>query len=94
MTKKTKERASADVGFIFIAYNLKRMMNIIGTARLMDLFALFITVLWLENHRNQLKSRFYHHSTKNTGTVKITEFLFPTKKFSNFDRMTIHKRGF
>jgi len=94
MTKKTKERASADVGFIFIAYNLKRMMKIIGTARLIDLFALFITVLWLENYRNQLKSRFYHHSTKNTGTVKITEFLFTTEKFSNFDRMAIHKRGF
>jgi len=94
MTKKTKERASTDVGFIFIAYNLKRIMNSIGIARLMDLFALFITILWLENYRNQLKSRFYHHSTKNTGTVKITEFLFPTKKFSNFDRITIHKRGF
>jgi len=50
MTKKTKERASADVGFIFIAYNLKRIMNIIGIARLIDLFALFITVLWLENY--------------------------------------------
>ena len=72
MTKKTKERASADVGFIFIAYNLKRIMNIIGIARLIDLFALFITVLWLENYRNQLKSRFYHHSTKITGTVKIS----------------------
>jgi len=30
MTKKTKARASADVGFIFIAYNLRRIINIIG----------------------------------------------------------------
>jgi hypothetical protein len=30
MTKKTKKRASTHVDFIFMAYNLKRMMNIIG----------------------------------------------------------------
>ena len=30
MTKKTIKHASSDVGFIFIAYNLKRIMNIIG----------------------------------------------------------------
>jgi len=35
MTKKTKGRASADVGFIFIAYNLRRIINIIGKAQLM-----------------------------------------------------------
>jgi len=34
MTKKTKSRASSDVGFIFIAYNLKRIMNIIGVNEL------------------------------------------------------------
>ncbi|QQS31542.1 MAG: transposase [Sphingobacteriales bacterium] len=28
MTKRTKERASADVGLMFIAYNLRRLMNI------------------------------------------------------------------
>lgn len=30
MTKKTIKRASADVGLIFIAYNLRRILNIIG----------------------------------------------------------------
>ena len=30
LTKKTKERASADVGFMMIAYNLRRILNIIG----------------------------------------------------------------
>jgi len=29
-TKRSKARASADVGFMFIAYNLKRIMNILG----------------------------------------------------------------
>ena len=35
MTKKTKARASADVGFIFIAYNLRRIINIVGKKPLM-----------------------------------------------------------
>ena len=30
MTKKGMKRASADVGFMFIAYNLRRIINIIG----------------------------------------------------------------
>ena len=28
MTKKTIKRTSADVGFIFISYNLRRLLNI------------------------------------------------------------------
>ncbi len=34
MTKNSKKRASSDVGFIFIAYNLKRIINIIGIDQL------------------------------------------------------------
>nr|WP_156798645.1 transposase [Gillisia limnaea] len=30
LSKKGKKRASADVGFIFIAYNLRRILNLIG----------------------------------------------------------------
>jgi hypothetical protein len=30
MTKKTIQRASADVGLVFTAYNLRRILNIIG----------------------------------------------------------------
>lgn len=29
MTKRTMQRASADVGLMFIAYNLRRLMNIL-----------------------------------------------------------------
>ncbi|MEW4923667.1 transposase [Algibacter sp. 2305UL17-15] len=32
-TKKTTQRASADVGFMFIAYNLKRIWNILKTKK-------------------------------------------------------------
>jgi hypothetical protein len=34
MTKKTIEHATADIGMIFIAYNLRRIFNIIGKAAL------------------------------------------------------------
>ena len=39
--KKGMKRASADVGFMFIAYNLRRMMNILNT----NLFKKFLTEL-------------------------------------------------
>jgi len=48
LTKKTKARASADVGFIFIAYNLRRIFNIVGKdmlmAYMMAVVAVFVTV--------------------------------------------------
>ena len=40
MTKRTIKRASADVGLIFIAYNLRRIMNIIGIEVLRKYFLL------------------------------------------------------
>jgi hypothetical protein len=40
MTKKTIKNASADVGFIFIAYNLRRIINIIGISKLKEYFDL------------------------------------------------------
>ena len=36
LTKKGKERASADVGFMLISYNLRRIINIIGQKRLRE----------------------------------------------------------
>lgn len=48
MTKKTKERASADVGFIFIAYNLRRIINIIGIEELISQFTLFLSIFTIK----------------------------------------------
>jgi hypothetical protein len=42
MTKKSMKHASADVGFIFLAYNLKRILNIIGIEELLALLRLYI----------------------------------------------------
>jgi transposase len=49
LTKKGKERANSDVGFMFIAYNLRRIGNILTMNRLKEylriLVSLFLTVL-------------------------------------------------
>jgi hypothetical protein len=52
LTKKGMERASADVGFMFTAYNLRRIINFIGQNNLKEylkrvLFAVFNPCQWL-----------------------------------------------
>ncbi|WP_300435429.1 IS1182 family transposase [Christiangramia sp.] len=47
MTKKTKARASADIGLIFIAYNLKRIMNIMGKKAFGSLDNLFQSIFFI-----------------------------------------------
>lgn len=66
-TKKTKQRASADVGLMFIAYNLKRIGNIlkrpstahfelnIATIRLMDSIISAIALFLEQNTKKQLQ---------------------------------------
>lgn len=44
MTKKSIKRASADVGLIFVAYNLRRIMNLIGNDRLKAYFKALLFV--------------------------------------------------
>jgi len=46
MTRKTMERASADVGLIMIAYNLKRLISIMGISRLIALLIASFSHLW------------------------------------------------
>jgi len=45
MTKKTMKHALADVGFIFIAYNLRRLITLIGLKALITLFSPFTTLI-------------------------------------------------
>lgn len=49
LTRKGKKRASADVGFMFIAYNLRRLINILGKSKfqkfLKELDLLFSNIL-------------------------------------------------
>lgn len=39
ITKQTMKRASADIGLVFVAYNLRRLFNLIGFERLRDILA-------------------------------------------------------
>lgn len=45
MTKKTMARASADVGLIFIAYNLKRILNLMGKRHLIRIYRQLVAIL-------------------------------------------------
>ena len=40
------ERASADVGLMLVAYNLRRIFNIVGLERLLAYCAASLSVLW------------------------------------------------
>lgn len=66
MTKKSIKHAAADVGFIFIAYNLKRIINSIGMDQLTKL-----TILMM------LKKLF--EQTKKS-TLYFIEYLIPKSK--------------
>ena len=61
ITKKGKERASADVGFMLIAYNLRRIINILGgevfnkyLKVLISYFLRIFGLIWLKNLRYDL----------------------------------------
>lgn len=84
ITKRGINRASADVGFIFTAYNLRRIMNIIGFDRLkkyMEVllidFLMLIRILWLQ--------------TINFNDSKILRKLYPKYFYLSYNRFTFSK---
>ena len=64
MTKKYKHRAEADVGLIFTAYNLRRLMNIIPAELLREYFKSLISMCISILHQIQLKK------------VNLSNFIF------------------
>lgn len=57
ITKKGLDRASADVGFMFIAYNLRRLFNILGKdgfKTFLKKLVLCLTCLWFPVKRNSM----------------------------------------
>ena len=72
MTKKTMKHASADVGFIFIAYNLKRILKIIGIDALMELLVSILIYL---------KAIFTSTTQKTRSTLQNHNFLVFHRKF-------------
>ncbi|NOQ91247.1 MAG: IS1182 family transposase [Flavobacteriaceae bacterium] len=79
ITKKSMKRASADVGLIFIAYNLKRIMNIIALDKLIRLFTVFFSFFRLKKTVYSLKKQYL--------TLKQPKFeLFKIISISEFHR--------
>lgn len=72
MTKKTKERASSDVGLIFTAYNLRRLINIIGISELVSYLreAMLIFFTWIIAVKLKIMK------SKLCGFLEIVEELF------------------
>ena len=67
MTKKTIKHAQSDVGLMFTALNLRRIINIIGISKLLEVikhFLLFLAVIY------RVLSSFYIKNAQNT-CVKI-----------------------
>lgn len=68
ITKKTKQRASADVGFMFIAYNLTRVWNILRETKgsifenhllfgaLIESILRYVGVFCVQNTKNQIQT--------------------------------------
>lgn len=64
LTKKGMERASADVGLMLVAYNLRRIFNIIGWERLLAYCAALLGAPWLLCARSRAKRRTYGYIRK------------------------------
>ena len=65
-TKKTIKRASADVGFMLIAYNLRRLINIIGKNELIKYLREILSVNQLKNLLIKLEIYILSHLLYNT----------------------------
>lgn len=62
MTKKTIERASADVGFMLIAYNLKRLVNILGYNELKKYLKHVLSTFLVKTAQIKLKLSILSHA--------------------------------
>lgn len=85
LTKKGKKRASADVGLMFIAYNLRRIFNIIGKKELMQYlqvltFFIFMLRASIKAAKRKIKNfiyELYHMKSYNSAT----DMFFPKRLF-------------
>jgi len=66
VTKKGMQRANADVGFMMIAYNLRRMINILGIERLREYLASLLAVFMRIRHYYKLKKSSWSYLVNKT----------------------------
>lgn len=87
-----KQRASADVGFMFIAYNLRRIMNIVGKNALKK----YLEVLVLLISRIYCPIRFKINPFKAINLLKknLTSFFERFLNWLKFDQTLLEMEGF
>jgi len=92
LTKKYKERASADVGLMFIAYNLRRIMNIVGKNALKK----YLEVLVLSISRIYRPIRFKISPFKAINLLKknLPSFFERFLNWLKFDQNLLKMEGF
>jgi transposase len=92
ITKRGKARASADVGFMFIAYNLRRLMNILGHEELKKYLRILILMFL---RLVVILKRIYLKFEKGNVSVKYSSLSFaPSLNRFKFDVNLEINRGF
>ena len=77
-----KGMASADVGFMFIAYNLRRLINILGIKVLLNMLNIIVLHFsWFFSTIQAKLSHFLSVRAPLDSAVKINEYLFFTSIF-------------
>jgi hypothetical protein len=92
ITKKFIKRAESDVGFMFTAYNLRRLINIVGFEKLMEYMAVLSSFL----------CRIYKEILGHIKLYKHLKFLFTNPRENSnhglksliFVQNTVSKVGF
>ena len=92
LTKKYKKRASADVGFMFIAYNIRRIMNILGKDEL-EKYLKEVAFSFLNQNRYLSLNFSFGEAAKISNEIIGKIFYHPLKRLI-FDQLLIKSIGF
>jgi hypothetical protein len=79
LTKKGMERASADVGLMLVAYNLRRIFNIVGLEGMRAYWSASLNMLWAMRAMFEIHWRAFNHRIK----VSPPGVLYPQSAIFN-----------
>jgi len=83
------KRASADLGFIFIAYNLRRILNIVGVDKLIQLFGSFCLINRFKTLKKNSKRLIYLHYNIKLAYMDFYINMLFSKKLLTFDNINL-----
>jgi hypothetical protein len=88
------KRASADVGFIFIAYNLRRIINILTIEKLLELLAPSHSQMAINPLSESIKLIYDSLNLPKITLLKKALILFTTTQLATFTKNTRLTVGF